>query len=184
VDKPGRPKPRFPPDKAGVAATAIEDKLRDLMMGRPEVCLGFSGGASGGDLLFHEACERLRIPSRLRLTLPPGPFIAQSVAPAQGDWIARFHAVESRSRETAKILGSSEELPGWLVRKDGYNVWARTNVWLLEEAMASGAREVHLVALWNGEEGDGIGGTKHLIDLASEQGVIIHVLDTKKLFGL
>src|SRR5207302_9588719 len=116
--------------------------------------------------------------------LPVGPFLARSVAPANADWPNRFRAVAGRLQDTLEILNSQEELPPWLTRKPDYNVWGRTNVWLLEEALACGAAEVHLVALWNGAAGDGPGGTAHLIELARQQGVSIHILDTKALFGL
>jgi hypothetical protein len=184
VDAAGRPNPRFPQAKVDVAAAAIRDALKDLAGGEPASCLGFAGGASGGDLLFHEVCADLGIVSRLRLTLPAGPFIAQSVAPADADWVSRFHAASRRLEDTLEILSADQQLPLWLTRKKDYNVWGRTNVWLLEEGMASGAPEVHLLALWNGEAGDGPGGTAHLIELAEEEGVSTHILNTKKLFGL
>jgi hypothetical protein len=184
VDAPGRKNPRFPQHKVSVAAAAIRRALSDLTRGEPANCMGFAGGASGGDLLFHEACAELGIVSRLRLTLPVGPFISYSVAPADADWELRFHAVTRRLQDTLEILSPDVELPLWLTRKNDYNVWSRTNVWLLEEGMASGAPEVHLVALWNGEAGDGPGGTGHLIELAQQEGVSTHILDTKQLFGL
>jgi hypothetical protein len=184
VDAPGRKNPRFPQEKVDVAATAIRNALSDLACGDPASCMGFAGGASGGDLLFHEACAALGIVSRLRLSLPVGPFISNSVAPADADWVARFRSVTARLRDTLEILSPDEQLPLWLTRKKDYNIWARTNVWLLEEGLASGAPEVHLVALWNGETGDGPGGTGHLIELAQQEGVTRRILDTKQLFGL
>lgn len=184
VDAPGRAKPRFPPAKEPIAAAAIHQSLAAIAGEHPGACLGIGGGASGGDLLFHEACAKLGIPSRLRLTLAPGPFIARSVAPAGGDWEARFHSTARRLQRSTRILDTSEELPSWLAGKPGYNVWARTNVWMFEEALASGAVEVHLLALWNRAAGDGPGGTGHLVELASQHGVVTHVLDTNLVFGL
>lgn len=183
VDAPGRAKPRFPPDKIPVAAKAIRESLAALANREPEKCIGFAGGASGGDLLFHEACQSLGIVSRLRLALPVEEFIEQSVAPANADWVQRFHRAADRLKDTLAILNPSHPLPPWIEPKADYNVWARTNIWLLEEALGSGAPEVHLLALWNGEAGDGPGGTGHLIELARQQGVSTDILDTKKLFG-
>jgi hypothetical protein len=91
--------------------------------------------------------------------------------------------VTERLRDTTAVLGTAEELPAWLRRKRDYNVWGRTNVWLLEEALASGAAVVHLLALWNGQPGDGRGGTADLIELAKQQGVTTRILDTTKLFA-
>lgn len=184
VDAPGRPNPRFPQAKVDLAAGAIRNALKGLIGGEPAACIGFAGGASGGDLLFHEACAELGIVSRLRLSLPLGPFLARSVALADADWESRFRAVCRRLEDTLEILSPDEQLPLWLTRKKDYNVWGRTNVWLLEEGIASGAPEVHLLALWNGEAGDGPGGTGHLIELAQQEGVSTRILDTKQLFGL
>jgi hypothetical protein len=184
IDAPDRPKPRFPPDKETVAGKAIRDALAALANREPERCIGFAGGASGGDLLFHEACQSLGIESRLRLAMPVDAFIEHSVAPADADWEQRFHKLVARQKDTLKILNASDPLPAWVTPKEDLNVWARTNIWLLQEALSSGAPEVHLLALWNGDAGDGPGGTGHLIELARQQGVSTDILDTKKLFGL
>lgn len=182
VDDPARATPRFPPGQERAAAAAIRAELERLAGDDAASCAGIAGGASGGDLLFHEACAALGVRSRLRLALPPGRFMACSVTPAGGDWEERFRAVSGRLKQTSEVLSEEESLPGWLVRKPGYNVWGRANVWMLEEALASGAGEVHLIALWNGEAGDGPGGTAQLIELAKEQGVAVRVLSTKALF--
>jgi hypothetical protein len=182
IDAPGRQKPRFPNEKAPLAAAAIDEAVREISRGEPKACIGFAGGASGGDLLFHEACARQDIVSRLRLSLPVRQFLATSVAPGDADWVPRFHAIAGRLRDVTEILQSSEDLAPWLRDKKDYNVWGRTNVWLLEDALASGAPEVHLLALWNGEAGDGPGGTAHLIELARQRNVNTHILDTKILF--
>jgi hypothetical protein len=184
VDAAGRPNPRFPQEKAVLAGAAIHGALSVLANEQPEKCIAFAGGASGGDLLFHEACGVLGIQSRLQLGMQAEEFIKHSVAPANADWEDRFQRVVDRLRDTLKVLNPSRPLPPWLTVKEDYNVWGRTNVWLLEEAFASGAPEVHLLALWNGEAGDGPGGTGHLIELVRQQGVSSHILDTKKLFGL
>jgi len=182
VDTPDRPTPRFPHAKAPLAGAAIEAQLNAITQGDKTNSLGIAGGGSGGDLLFHEASARLGIPTRLRLTLPGDLFVARSVTPVAGDWESRFHAVEQNA--ATAVLGDSEELPAWLAAKEGYNVWVRTNLWMLEEALSLGAREVHLIALWNGEDGDGVGGTGEFVQLARQEGVLTHVIDTKQLFGL
>jgi predicted DNA-binding transcriptional regulator AlpA len=40
-----------------------------------------AGGASGGDILFHEVCGELGVPTRLYLALPPESYVTESVAP-------------------------------------------------------------------------------------------------------
>ncbi|MEP7365510.1 MAG: tetratricopeptide repeat-containing protein [Acidobacteriota bacterium] len=186
VDAVNRPAPRYPrgAEFTNRAARAIQDQLSNLVDREPAACIGIAGGASGGDLLFHEACNTLGVPSRLRLTSPPGRFLAHSVTAAGPDWEARFREVSRRLKTTTDVLSSDEELPGWLTRKDNYNIWARTNVWILEEALAMGADEVHLLVLWNGESGGGAGGTDQMVEFAREQSVPVRIIDTKTLFGL
>ncbi len=53
--------------------------------------MGLTGGASGGDILFHEVCEELNIPSQMYLVLPKSEYIKASVADGGPDWIERFN---------------------------------------------------------------------------------------------
>ena len=64
----------------------------------------------------------------------------------------------------------------------GYDIWQRTNLWLLEEALASAAPHLALIALWDGNSGDGPGGTKDLVDVARNHGVNTVLLNTTVLF--
>jgi hypothetical protein len=60
----------------------------------------------------------------------------------------------------------------------------RNNLWILHDALAdAGGENVTLIALWNGEKGDGPGGTGDLVQKARERDVKVIILDTKKLFG-
>lgn len=186
VDSASRPKPRFPRDPACAsrAAQAIRGQLTSLIGQDTGSSVAVAGGACGGDILFHEACAGLGIPSRLRLTLPLSRFLAHSVTHAGPDWENRFRDLASRLKASTEILADDEDLPTWLTRKPDYDIWARTNVWMIEEALALGAEEVHLLALWNGESGGGPGGTDQMIALAREQSIAVRVIDSKSLFGL
>jgi hypothetical protein len=53
------------------------------------------------------------------------------------------------------------------------NIWQRANLWMIEEATAI-AGERALLALWDGNAGDGPGGTEHFLQVARQSG--IHVL--------
>jgi hypothetical protein len=182
IDAPERPKPRFPAACEEKAREAIRAALKPLA-GDPETTLGLAGGACGGDILFHEECSKLSVRTRLRLTLPPGPFLARSVAHAGENWIRRFHDLTASLKDETQVLAASEELPDWLKTLANYDVFQRTNIWLLEEALSLGAREVALIALWDGKPGDGPGGTQHLVESAKSRGVNVIRLDTKNLFS-
>jgi hypothetical protein len=180
VDAPGRKEPRFPPEMEAVARAAIRDAVaRDASA--PGGAVGLAGAASGGDILFHEVCAELGVPTTLYLALPPDQYVKESVAPAGGDWIRRFWAITDRVL-TAPILAARKDLPGWLQHRRNYSIWQRNNLWTLNEALAAGARNVTVLALWNGRAGDGPGGTADMIQIARGRGAEVQVLDTNRLF--
>lgn len=181
IDAPGRAKPRFPPDKEEVARQEIRKAVEAEQRRPGGVAFGIAGGASGGDVLFHEICGELGIPTRLFLALPKGQFIQESVQPAGGDWIERFDRLTEKL--PVRVLAHSKELPSWLAEKPDYGIWQRNNLWMLHNALAEGGENVTLIALWNGEEGDGPGGTGDLVERARARNARTVVLNTRTLFG-
>ena len=80
IDKPGRKEPRFPAEKEPIARERIKEKLQErLDQIKGSAPRGLAGGASGGDILFHEVCAELGIPTDLYLALPPDAFCEASV---------------------------------------------------------------------------------------------------------
>jgi hypothetical protein len=181
IDAPGRKEPRFPPDKEPIAREAIEKAIREELDKAGEIGFGIAGGACGGDILFHEICQEMQIPTRFFLALPPDQFIQASVAHGGPDWIERFHRLCERL--TPRILSETTELPNWLGDKPNYTIWQRNNLWTLYNALASDGANVTLFALWDGKKGDGPGGTEDLVEKGKERGVKVIILDSKKLFG-
>ena len=55
---------------------------------------------------------------------------------------------------------------------------------MLHNAIAVGGEDTTLIALWDGEGGDGPGGTQDMVETAKKRGARTIVLDTRKLFGL
>jgi hypothetical protein len=182
IDAPKREKPRFPPDKEDVARQAIRKAIEDERERPGGVAFGIAGGASGGDILFHEICAELGIPTRLFLALPKDPYIEESVAPAEGDWVQRFDRLTGKL--PMRVLAESKDLPPWLAEKPDYDIWQRNNLWMLHNALAEGDQSVTLIALWNGQEGDGPGGTGDLVQRVKKRQARAVILDTKKLFGV
>ena len=74
-------------------------------------------------------------------------------------------------------------LPRWLARVKGYDLWERNNRWTLLSALAFGADKVRLIVLWDGQAGDGPGGTQHMVQTAKAAGAEVYHLDTRQLFG-
>jgi hypothetical protein len=174
IDAPGREKPRFAPDKEPIAARAIAGALSDIDIGPLDLCI--CGGACGGDLLFAEAA--LARGARLELYIPfeEPTFLEKSVDFADSDWRARFFAAKARGilhvapRELGPIGG----------REDPYE---RNNRWMQDAAIRFGPDKVDFICLWNGEGGDGPGGTKHMMEEVRQRGGHTHWLDTRRLWG-
>jgi hypothetical protein len=55
--------------------------------------------------------------------------------------------------------------------------WERTNIWMLHNALAHGGHNLTLLALWDGNNGDGPGGTWHMVDVAKKEKAEIRILD-------
>jgi hypothetical protein len=183
IDSANRAKPRFPANKESVAREAIRTAVaqeRDITSGS---ILGIAGGANGGDILFLEVCDDLGIKTEMLLALPENQFIEASVDNEDKSWLRRFHAQLEKHPNTP-VLADSPDLPNWLQFKRGYDIWQRNNLWLLSEALCLVPKNLTVIGLWDGEAGDGPGGTEHMISLARDRGARFIRLDTKKLFDL
>ncbi len=181
IDEDGRAVPRFPKAAESAARDAIRVAIKSELAANGGVALGLAGGANGGDILFHEVCFELGVPTRLYLAVPPEQFIPVSVAPAGPDWIDRFNRL--LDREPPRVLQESETMPSWLSHKSKYNVWQRNNLWVLFNALTCGARRCTAIALWDGASGDGDGGTQDLVTQARSRGAKTVTLDTRSLFA-
>src|SRR5580693_873132 len=90
IDAPGREKPRFPSDKAPIAARAIASALEDQELGASD--LAICGGACGGDLLFAEAALARGVRLEIFLPFEETTFLEKSVDFAGPEWRDRFFA--------------------------------------------------------------------------------------------
>ena len=60
--------------------------------------------------------------------------------------------------------------------------YSRNNLWQLYTALSWGPEKVRFICLWNGKEGDGPGGTKHMLEEVKKHSGRVYVLDTNELF--
>ena len=96
IDASKREIPRFPKGKEKIARAEIKKMIEaELKLGKIEY--GIASGASGGDILFHEICEELKIPTKLFLALPKKEFIKASIQPAGAAWVERFNRLYKRA---------------------------------------------------------------------------------------
>jgi len=184
VDAPDRPKDkaRFPPTAAAEAKARamIEKELQEELKGHEGTMLGIAGGACGGDILFHEVCEQLGIATDLYLALPEEKFQVASVQRGGPRWIDRFQSLVRRV--PPRVLQQAEPLPRWLTDKTDYDVWQRNNMWMMFNSLATGMRDLTLIALYNAErESGGPGGTRHLVAETRKWGFKPIELDARAL---
>lgn len=193
IDKPSRKTPRFPAGQEATARQAIRAAVEASLAGWPANtrALGMAGGASGGDILFHEVCAELGIATELYLLMPQEDYIAESVRvdpsiDSTPGWIERFRVIRQRCEAAGGYhqLRDDGALPHWLAALPDYSIWERNNRWLLQSALAYGADKLTLLVLWDGLAGDAPGGTQHMVDVASAAGAQVRQLDSRKLFGL
>ncbi len=174
VDAPARPSPRFPPAAEPLAAEMIAAAIAAERAEARGPMAGLAGGASGGDILFHEIAARLGIPTELYLALPPAEYCAASVADGGAEWVARFEAL-------------CDNLPIRLLPREAHHdeqrlsVWERNNLWMLDSAFAWTAGGTSLLALWDGGGGDGPGGTADMVARARAGGARVELLDARRL---
>jgi len=173
IDAPGRDRPRFPPDREPVARDAIISLLAHLDVGAST--LGICSGACGGDLLFAEAALKRGAVLEIYLPFEADVFAKQSVDFAGGNWHSRFEKVCSASSVHVMTKEREPSPP----EADPYE---QNNLWMLDEARRFGGAKVHFICLWNGEGGDGPGGTQHLMQQVRSRHGRIHWLDTTQLW--
>lgn len=171
IDAKDRKEPRFPANKENEAREAIKMELIEEGRKYKDHLIGIAGGASGGDILFHELCGKMNIPSEVYLALPEEDYKKASVSFAGKGWEARFD--ELTSKLPVKILSSETD------NQD--SIWERTNLWMLDEALKAGGENMTLIALWDGKGGDGEGGTEHMVRVAKDAGAKTKIIDVNKL---
>jgi hypothetical protein len=156
VDLPGRSQARFPAALVGAARKAIEACVDCQTRGREKNdVVGYASLARGGDILFHEICRERDFRTVIVLPFPPAQFLRSSVEGAEGDWPRRF---ENLWNETPPSCHHVLDLPQ---SDEAYGI---CNQRILDLAREGG--DVQLIALWDGGDGDGPGGTADLVKRA------------------
>jgi hypothetical protein len=182
VDSPGRDKERFPQRIEKEVRKAILDVVRMEQLKITSKNIGIAGGACGGDIIFHEVCKELQIPTNMLLALPRDKFIPESVGFAGEFWIERFNNLFTSI--PVDTLFEDNELPDWLRPKcDSYSIWERNNLWLLYSALVNGGENMTLIALWDEKKGDATGGTEHMVKEAKDRGADVRIINPNKFIN-
>jgi hypothetical protein len=136
------------PDEAASRAV-LREFLRDYKASTPAIVYGVCSAAAGADLLFAESCLELDIPLRILLPMPAEEFRNDFEAE---DW-ARAERVLARAM-SVEITGEGGE------RSELY----------YECGIRTVQQSRLLVALWDGQEARGLGGTAEIVDFADKIG--------------
>jgi hypothetical protein len=174
IDAPGRKTPRFPPVMEARAREAIARQLDAIGAGSGD--LAVCGGACGGDLIFAEAGLARSVALEVYLPFDVATFAQHSVEFANGDWRVRFDAVLAAS---ALHLMPSERPP----LTESQDPYEQTNLWMLEAASRFGTDKVVFMALWNGQGGDGPGGTQHMMETVRKHRGQVRWINTTELWS-
>lgn len=176
IDEASRPVPRFPADKADVAAQRLATALDGAGVGPEDLAL--SQGAAGGDLLFFEACQARGVRCQLMLPLPEPEFLSRSVLQVKDGegWRDRYYTMKAKLGMPARVMPIElGPLP------PDANAYERCNEWMLNTALAWGVDKVRFFTLWNGAGGDGPGGTAHMYEEVKRRTGRVHWIDVRTL---
>jgi hypothetical protein len=168
----------------------IEEKLRAELNRKDGKLIAVAGASAGCDLIFHEVCKDLSIERHPYLALPRED-VRNVIRKLGSDWEKRFDALISDDPQRPP-LADRTDLPTWLslevagstemeltelparsspstkYSKRGYDIWRRSCLWLLYEAIAIGAARLTLLVVWDGVETGAWGDIQHLMGLAAE----------------
>ncbi len=161
LDRPDRPTPRFPADREA----AIREEIR-LHLLKIKAGFGYASAAAGADIIFCECLLEMEAKVTLVLPCPVEAFKRQSVNYAGPDWERRFHHVLAHSTACVVANPMGYQMPGAPVHAAspmGLMYSARMAAGLAALQAQSLDLELHAVALWNGQPGDGPGGTANIV---------------------
>lgn len=177
VDAPNRTPPRFPEEKVSLAADKIAKALAQLNAGSEDLAL--TQGACGGDILFAEACLQRGVRLKLLQPFEEAVFIEKSVLPGGESWRIRYFAIVKQLQTPPRAAPLELGHP-----RKSIDPYERCNLWLLYTALIYGIDKVYFICLWNGEGGDGFGGTAHMYKEVNERTGQVYWVDTRKLLWM
>ena len=168
LDRPDRSRPRFPPELEPAVRQAIRDRLTALNVG-----IGFSAAACGSDILFQEVLRELGGETHVVLPFCKEQFIQQSVELIPGaGWEARFN---SALKQAAKVIYASEKM--MTAGTASFEYVGQLLIGLAGLRAAQIESELVPLAVWDGNTGDGGGGTADTVAHWHGLGYMVEIID-------
>lgn len=172
VDRPDRRQPRFPPELEPVVAPAIHSRLESM-----EPPIAFASAACGADLLFLEAVLDLGGEAHVVLPYDVDQFEVDSVnILPSSDWQRRFRRVLDQA--TRVVVGSDR------CGTASPSIYEYGNLLLRGLATMRASQleaELRGMVVWDGQSGDGPGGTAALVREWQACGVPTDIIDLGRL---
>lgn len=172
IDRPDRAAPRFP----SRLESAVRDAIRRRLVKRG-VGIGYASAACGSDILFLESLLELEGKAYVVLPYEQNQFKKDSVEIASGaKWVERFEKVMERASDV--LLASEQPLV------ESTLSFEYTNLLLHGLANIRAERfETDLVpiAVWDGKQGDGPGGTASVVERWRQLGYEIELINLKEM---
>lgn len=170
IDQPGRARPRFPAEMENDVAERIKQRLDAVDAG-----FGYSSAACGADLLFLEAM--LKRGKEINVVLPykAEQFMSESVDIIPGhDWGSRFRKVmqEAASR-TLEV--NQHYVPGAFSTLS-LEYANRLQLGLASLKAKTLGTDLISMAVWDGQEGDGPGGTAAMVSMGRRRGAQLDII--------
>lgn len=160
VDAPDRPRPRFPPHQVPRVSAAISAALTAWGIDAGTTLI--TGAARGADIIAAEEALARSARVRVILALPSEEFERRSVDLPGTDWVERFRRVLDQA-EVEVIDGPYDD-----------GAFGRANARMIEVARGLD-HSPYAVVVWNGQEGDGPGGTRDFVQRLGYTGPDEHV---------
>ena len=154
VDHQGRTNERLPEELTGAVGQIISDQLEKL--GK---VVGYSSAACGSDILFLEAVQNAGGETHVVLPYDQEKFARDSVAFAGSHWQERFAQVFAKAVKVTTV--SPHQKLSW-----GSVSYDYANLVLTGMALTHAKQldtEFTTMAVWDGKEGDGLGGTASVV---------------------
>lgn len=173
VDGPEREVSRFP----GAIANDVKGAIRKHLLAA-NVRMGYSSAASGSDILFIEAMRAIGGRTRIVLPCSRQQFLQESVVDSGGDWSRRFHKALNQADDV--IIASPERLKFGSIGYDYANK-------LVHGLALMQASEFHTelvrMAVWDGQPGDGPGGTADTVRRWQEADHAVNLINPRFFCG-
>lgn len=172
IDAPDRAQPRFPAAREPQVREAIR-----VYLDRVNAGFGYSSAASGSDIIFGECL--LDREARVNLVLPCSVdnFKRLSVSPAGAEWEKRFHHVLANSSSVVFAnppeFEFSREAPETAL---GFTFANRIVTGMAALQARALDLQLNALAVWNGQPGDGAGGTATVVADWQRRGLEPHII--------